>query len=765
MKIRSILLYCLVNNMLKYPIYFSLIIFLISSNLICSNQITVIDAKTGNSISEVNIKMVSLNPEDKDSTLIVRTDMSGKFSNIFGDAYIVLKYIGYKTSADTINSKTRTVSMEESSIFTDEVVVTGQIKPKSVQKSVYNIKVINKDRIKYQGANDLRELLLTEANMNISQDNILGSSININGISGQNVKIMVDGVPVIGRLNGNIDLTQINLNNIERVEIVQGPMSSIYGSDALGGVINLISKEAKEEQFELEAGTYLESVGTYNFMLNSIKSFDKFGIKFNGGRNLFQGFDSNNDSRRNIQWNPKEQYFADLQFSYNIEDHNLRFSSNYFNELILNRGNLRPPYFETAFDDKFRTNRFNNALFYNGKVSEDKFINFTTAFSFFQRNKNTYFKDMVTLEEQITESDADQDTSIFYNYMIRAVFSDDKLTNNLKYQSGVDFNYDVALGQRIENESQNMTDLAGFVSMEYTPMNALTIQPSLRVIYNSKFEAPVVPAVNLKYNFSNNSILRLSYAKGFRSPSIKELYFEFVDVNHNILSNPNLEAERSDSYQASYMYRFFLTDHVLSIESQLFYNNISNQIALGTEENQEDVFRNFNIDNFESIGGNLSINYFTPLYSFKLIATYIGRQNALHENTNTRRFNFAPEVSINTDIQLSLLDYIDFADLIDFSHVDAKINIFYKYNGERPGFNMVNNTPQEFFIDDFHIMDLSISKSFFDVIELVVGSKNIFNVVNINSTMAITGGAHSAGSSFPVSWGRTFFTRINFKVK
>ena len=77
----------------------------------------------------------------------------------------------------------------------------------------------------------------------------------------ENVKIMVDGIPIIGRLDGNIDLGQINLDNIERVEIIEGPMSVSYGSDALGGVINLITKKSQVKTYNLLLSQQFETKG------------------------------------------------------------------------------------------------------------------------------------------------------------------------------------------------------------------------------------------------------------------------------------------------------------------------------------------------------------------------------------------------------------------------------------------------------------------------------------------------------------------------
>lgn len=134
-------------------------------------------------------------------------------------------------------------SMTEQDHFLDGLVVTGQYAPNTIEKATHKVRVIDRQKMDVMSAQNLRDVLTNELNIRISQDNVLGSSMSMQGISGQNVKILIDGVPVVGRLEGNIDLSQINLNNIERVEIIEGPMSVNYGTDALAGTINLITKK------------------------------------------------------------------------------------------------------------------------------------------------------------------------------------------------------------------------------------------------------------------------------------------------------------------------------------------------------------------------------------------------------------------------------------------------------------------------------------------------------------------------------------------
>ena len=143
-----------------------------------------------------------------------------------------------------------------------EVVVTGQLTERTVENAVHKIRVITGKKLKSGLFTDLGQALQKELNINLVQDNMLGSSASLQGLSGQNVKILIDDMPVIGRLNGSIDLSQISLNNIKRVEIIEGAMSTLYGTDALAGTINIITN--KEPEFNQSFNAYYETVGKYN---------------------------------------------------------------------------------------------------------------------------------------------------------------------------------------------------------------------------------------------------------------------------------------------------------------------------------------------------------------------------------------------------------------------------------------------------------------------------------------------------------------------
>ena len=125
----------------------------------------------------------------------------------------------------------------------EEVVVTGQFSPQSMKNSLYKVRSVNSDQIRQKAPLDVQSLLNTEIGIRLSNDMALGETdFELMGMSGNNVKILMDGIPMIDRGSTKQSLSQLDVNRIERVEIVEGPMSVVYGTDALAGVINIITK-------------------------------------------------------------------------------------------------------------------------------------------------------------------------------------------------------------------------------------------------------------------------------------------------------------------------------------------------------------------------------------------------------------------------------------------------------------------------------------------------------------------------------------------
>ncbi len=729
----------------------ALILVLSSTFLISKTRFTIIDKESGKIVPFTKIianKVIN----GKDTSVSAMSNKLGVVSIDFNLPFnLQINQTGYESYSKTLSKQDDlTVYLERKVFFVDEIVTTGQFTPQSTQKSVYKVNAITEDRIMAQNAFNLRELMTTEMNIRLSQDNILGSSMSINGLSGQNVKIMIDGVPVVGRLNGNIDLSQINLNNARRVEVIEGPMSAMYGTDALGGVVNIITKDVIDNKFIMNANSFYESVGTYNFDGGLGYNFGQNNIMFSGGRNFFGGY-SEVDTGRFQRWKPKEQYFGDWQFNGFFESITLRYHGQYFNEFILNRGNLRAPYYETAFDDHYKTNRWTNTVSLKGEIAKNRFVEVIGNYSTFERRKNTFFKDMVNLEERLTKDPADQDTNRFNNWMLRANYAHDNILRSVSYQTGIDFHYSTAAGKRIDIKQREVGDYALFASVQWTALDNLIFQPAVRLIHNTNYEAPIVPSINIKYDFNGELSFRASYAKGFRAPSLQELHFMFVDVNHNILGNDNLKAETSDSYIFNINYHSSSSNYSFKVEPSFFYNNVRDLISLANVE--QDLYSYINIGQFNTMGTNITLSYVRADLTSKIGFSYTGRQYKTNQIIGATDITYTPEFMANI--------------IYTLPWEEIRFNTFYKYTGRLVSFFAINDVEYaEFQVEDYHTLDASLAKDFMDnMLTVTLGVRNLFDITDVR-TMGVSGGAHSGSqTSNPVAWGRTLTLALRLNIK
>ncbi len=629
-----------------------------------------------------------------------------------------------------------------------DVVVTTQYECQSARRAVERIEIIDAKTLDMRSAFNLREAVMHRMNVQVRQDNSTGSAMSLMGISGQNVKILIDGVPVIGRLDGNIDLSQINMNDVERIEVIEGPVSTNYGTNALAGVINIITKKGKgTDPGGVDA--YWESIGRYNVNVRMGKSFGKNNIRLSGGRNFFEGWTPNDTMRWDL-WKPKEQYFGRATWAYTGKKFKWFYKSEYFNEFLLNRGRPLKPYLETAFDEEFRTQRFDQHLQFSGEVSKKRFVQGFIAYNHYRRDRNTFFKDLVELESEPVTRDGANDTTIFRSLRSRSTYSFSTLHTRLNYQLGYDAGTEWGSGLRIEGGEKSITDLALFGSAEFKATTKLTVKPGFRAAWNSSYKAPIVPMVAAKYKMGKYTI-RGSWSQGFRAPDLKELYIFFVDVNHNLQGNPELKAETSNNLTFSVSglrklkkkEKSFLKPSVTA-----FYNHITDKINLANITS--DLYTYVNIDEFKSFGGRVNLNF---LNEKTRINTGFG-YTAINNGINTVGNGYFGYTEFNAGIIQNFRGNVLSASM--------------KYNGRQRIYLIDAESAEvtERETRDYAFLDIQWSRYFFKGhLKMNVGVKNLLNVGNIQSITA-SGGAHgSSDVALPVGTGRGYFVRMEYKIK
>ena len=708
------------------------------------------DSEKAEPVPYANICIESLDKQKKEYFI---TDVNGEVRfELTNPKIISISCMGFNPEIDTIvpGTSLKTYILNPSLYELNSVVVTGQFKPTSADKSIYDIKVIGKNRIESKAAVNLADVLSDELGIRLSNDPSTGTSMSLQGITGENIKILVDGVPVIGRLEGNIDLSQLNVDNASQIEMVEGPMSVVYGSNALGGVINIITQNDSHSKYKTSVNSYYESVGTYNFnFLTSIRH-NKNSFQLNGGRNFFNGYSL--EDTRSKEWKPKEQYNAGANYYHNGDKTKFRLKSDFFQERLLYRNNPFPPYFEKANDTWYKTLRFNNSGELTRQIGEHSGFNLLAAYSMYERRKEKYLVDLTDLSKILTSSAADHDTSSFNAFSSRGTYSFAPDYNNFSFQAGFDINLENAKGKRIDNGKENIGDYAAFISAIWKPLDNFSIQPGIRAAYNTRYKAPLTPSLNLMYK-PGKTTLRASYARGFRSPSLKELYLYFFDSNHQVEGNPDLQAERSHSINASANHKITRGKSTLVLDVKPFFNVIDNKISLVQVDPDNLLhYRNENTGKFSSLGFEVSGSlYQSSLFNLRAGYSLIGRNDESYEQED---YIFSNNVNSSFDI--------------DFLKNTAKFSVFYKYSGKYPTY--FYNSDDEVtigYINPFHNMEMSLMKKFWQSrLVFTTGIKNLFNNKQIGGSNAGGGSGHGGGqgASSLVGYGRTFFVslKINF---
>ncbi|TND09810.1 MAG: iron complex outermembrane recepter protein [Bacteroidetes bacterium] len=743
--------------MIRPQLLFSLAVFLLISRLTAAQEIVVRDAYTGEKLQGA---LVSLQSAATAETRRQFSDADGKVVfTAAGKQVLSVRFTGYHTYRDTLENGMEkfTARLLPAIDSMPVVVVTAQYGAADPDEAVQQVKIISREKIDARGAQNLRELLNSETNIRIAQDQVLGSSMSLQGLSGENVKILIDGVPVIGRLNGNIDLSQINLGNVERIEIVEGPLSVNYGTNALAGAVNLISKRTQASPFSIQSDNYYESSGNYNFTGRTGGRLKRSMVSLSGGRNFFDGWSAAHDpfyvdwqpiadSTRFDEWKPREQKFATFYFCRYFDRASLGLTADVFREQIVNRGLPRAPYGESAFDDYYRTARRSLVLNYKHRLSSKYNFSTTASAGFFGRIKNRYFRDLTTLQDQLVSDAGQQDTSVFSLFMFRPVITRSADSLRFRFEAGLDMNYETASGLRIEGREKQIGDYAAYASAEYKVYKKLALRPGLRYSWNSVFKTSPVPSLSLRYEATDRWTLRASYARGFRAPALKELYFYFVDINHNILGNTALLPEESDNAQVSFTYKKAGKSNAWRLNFSGFYNDMHNMITLALVTGTE--YSYINIGRYKTTGGGMNVALQRKQVQVSAGALYAGRYNELSAENDVPVFSWSPELNGSFDWKIA--------------KTELMLAGFYKYTGRLPGYTINAAGETELLrMNDYHTADLTLSRRWWEKrLMTEIGLRNLFDVKNVASSIS-SGNAHNAsGSSAPIATGRQYFFRV-----
>ena len=683
------------------------------------------------------------------------------------EAFLIVgvSYVGYEAHRDTLRAgKKHTIRLQPANYWLDDVVVTAQMDARNAREAMHRVRVIDDKQIEQLAARDLEDVLQQQTGMRIQQDAILGSSVSIQGLSGEHVNIMVDGVPLVGRQNGSVDLQQLPLAEVERIEIIEGPLSVQYGSDAMAGTINIITKKPKDPKLGLHATTYGENTGVFQQDFSISGGKGRHRVRLGGTFRKFDGWRPDDDfvpelapqladERRTHQWNPRTQYQVRGRYRWAGDRWQFGYRFQGLDETILNRGRPLTPFGESAFDDVFATQRLQNDLTAEGRIGEHWRFEGLFSRQDYRRRKNTYRKDLTTLDEQLTADASQHDTTSMQQWMARGTFSHYPENPDWNVQMGYDARLESLAGGRVAEDAPDLQSLGLFGAAEWQASPQLKLRPGFRWMAHSAYQAPITPSLKARFAWSDYQ-LRAGYAHGFRAPGLKELHFYFVDVNHFIVGNPSLEAENSRHYNLSLRRQsgWDQEDGGWEMSLNAFHNRVEDQISLAMVDAEEQRFSYVNTGRFRSQGLEWEGRLRWRRWEGSAGASYTGRYNQLAEEAGfDQLYRYTPQFRVSGSWS---------------APSGWQFSSFYTYQGAMDGYalNQENDLVKIRRIADYGLLDAQVQKRFAESgWSVSLGCKNLLDVTQVAAAGG-GGGAHSGGAnSAIIGMGRTLYLRTQWQ--
>ncbi|MCG8477119.1 MAG: TonB-dependent receptor [Cytophagales bacterium] len=654
-------------------------------------------------------------------------------------------FITWKGHADT------TVFLKPVNQHLNEVVVTAHRRPESAKNVVYKVQVIDREKIEQSGSTDLPAVLAMLPGLNFTQNGATGTSdLVMQGLEGNYVKILVDGIPMVGKsgTEEEIDLSHININLVERVEIVEGPMAAAFGADALAGVINIITKKGAEnmERVSVSASWQEETVGSSYGADESKRSGDatvnlrlspKTTWQASAGWRDFKGWKNEYEGRRYF-WHPKEQFLWSSLLRRHDKNLDLYYKISFLDETIVSYGEFSGIGTPTAIDQHFVSNRWTHSLKSTWNFSHTSTLSAYISYADYIRDAETYAVNGLDGSKSKTKS-SDFGTA---GWNARAEYSRQWKSVNLSV--GSDLSSEKGSGDKIAN-AETLYTAGLFCAAEMRWKDRIKIRPALRYSYHSVYKSPLIPQINIKANLTEQLSLRAAYGKGFRAPSIKELFYSFVDSNHNIKGNKDLNPEKSVNYQAGIQWQNELAKNWMSQWSaSAFYNDIEDKIEYFQSVSDATQYTAYNVLSKKTKGLSLEHKTVFRTLALSLNYSYTGVSNELNSK-NDEDFGYFSEWAAAASHSLKKWK--------------LNLNLNYKYTGERPIPRENNGIFYMEKVEAHHMLDFTFLKKLPIGFTISGGAKNILNV----TALRLEGPGHNAETSQTVGYGRSYYLKLTYQ--
>jgi outer membrane receptor for ferrienterochelin and colicins len=583
----------------------------------------------GQILDENDSPIAGANVYIKGSVLGSATNDDGQFqiNNVpVGNFTISINVIGFdeKNIDLSVNQGSENnlgkVTLTSSPLNSSPIVVTASRHNQNIREVPVSVSTIDKSEIELRNNISIDQALqyVPGISMNKDQINIRGSSGYSRGV-GSRVMMLVDGVPYItGDTQGTVP-EALAINQVENVEIVKGASSALYGSSAIGGVINIITKSIDENpvfNIKLYGGLYDDPY--YDQWKWSSGSRYKHGIKAgysqkfdNTGFRIAVAQDRDDSFRKN-DWSNRINLGGKLEHEFSAFD-KLTISGNYMDQ---KRGNflywesldnaLVPP--QSQLNDKVHSTRFFISPAYRKVVSDSNYFNINAIWF------HNYFDDNIDAGNESTSDNLN--LSFQYNISFDKHFLTFGLTAEFNKVSSNIFGTRQGIGTGLYIQDE----------IRWTKQWFTTFGARLDYFDIDKLgsEISVNPKIGVVFQPSSLTTFRSSFGTGFRAPSMAEAFTSTVASGITVIPNENLKPEKS--YTAEFGWNQIISD-IINTDVALFYSRYFDLIESGFTEELKARFDNVTDAEISGIDFALHFNVFNKSINSKIGYTFIEPRN------------------------------------------------------------------------------------------------------------------------------------------
>lgn len=606
------------------------------------------------------------------------------------------------------------------------IVVSGSKIEQTLDEAIEQISVIDEDEIKETGAKTL-----TEALKNLPSVTIKGASpgnptdsISMQGFSGAYVKILVDGIEVSGDITGSPAVFQLPLENIERIEVIQGASSALYGSDAMGGVINIISKKtetAKASEKIKFSGSVSDEFSAS--IIGDIRNYAGAQLKL-AGKKLFGGasgsFDFSPGAKRqttdalagkiNYYETPKKMIgFVRGDAGYkdwwgNVNAFGLY---NYSDQL----SNYSPIGFDKGSTMEYKTQRAETGLTAEFEATDNLSFSAFTSGKFFWLDTEQNVK-----AGSSSNIKPDHSQSAEWESEIRSSW---KLNSYNLFLFGLHENFETMRGESFDGWKRQW-QLSAYAQDSITLLDKkISLAPGVRFdfappVQESKASFMATPKLSMRFDPTESTVIKLAYGMGYKIPTLKQKYWKFRhsyapgEGNFILNGNTDLQSEKSQSVSLAVEQNIA---NILKVGASGFFNYVTDMIAtVVTDAVSTPQIRTYvNVNKAMTYGAEIFVSTELDRFYGKIAYSYTGAK----QNDNGDWQDMSLRVNHRATLSLAYLIPV----------IETKVRLDAEWNSPQ-----LITVGSDNYTPDYLMMNIFVGKSFLErKLDVYLRADNVLN--------------------------------------